>query len=102
MAEYSTQIIQYQSLVSTALPSSSESEIYINTNISGREVDRGALYDPFFGADNAYSYTQYFKMRGYSSSLNAYETWTSDNFANLNPPSGNALTDIVIVAVWFA
>ena len=70
--------------------------------LDDRVIDKGILLDVFIGSDNAYSYTQYFKMRGYYAAGGAYETWTSANLPNLNPPSGHTLTDIVIVAVWFA
>lgn len=67
------------------------------------EYDKGALVNTITGVDNsAYSYTQYYKMRGFFPGTSSYETWTSANLPNLNPPSGNTLTDIVIVAVWIA
>lgn len=102
---YNTQSIIYEDLKTYARPNN-ETDGYFSIQLvkimDDRVIDKGILLDVFIGSDNAYSYTQYFKMRGYYAAGGAYETWTSANLPNLNPPSGHTLTDIVIVAVWFA
>jgi len=125
MAEYISQQLMYQDGISIANQSNSysgtqifESQIQeIDKGLLAKgqvnelydiyytfiEYDKGNLINTITGIDTAaYSYTQYFKMRGFYTTDSSYETWTSANLPNLNPPSGNALTDIVIVAVWFA
>ena len=104
---YNTQRIIYENEFSKALLynaidgySYSISQFY--PTVSDRLIDRGNILDIFSSDDNLYNYTQYFKLRGYHLESNSYETWTTANLPNFNPPSGNVLTDIVIVSVWFA
>lgn len=102
---YNTQSSVYQDLFSLAKLHNlmdGYAPIQSNVLVENRIVDMGNLLDVFIGSDNAYSYTQYFKLRGFNAGTNEYETWTSANLPNLNPPSGNSLTDIVIVEFWFA
>ncbi len=103
---YNTHKMLYENLISYATINNSAdgySSVQSIVDVIGNATtDKGTLLDVFIGSDNAYSYTQYFKMRGYYATGNVYETWTSANLPNLNPPSGHTLSDIVIVAVWFA
>ena len=102
MPEFISQQFLYQDLASSANYDSEYKPIqllFVSTNI---EVDKGTFVITFNNNVDVYNYTQYFKMRGFNTISEQYEIWTSANFSNLNPPSGNPLTDIVIVSVWFA
>ena len=44
----------------------------------------------------------YYKMRGYYSISSNHETWISVGIADTNPPSGNPLSNIIVVQSWIA
>jgi len=45
-------------------------------------------------------FNTYFKMEGYNPITQQYENWHSMGTALMNPPSGNALTNISVIATW--
>lgn len=42
----------------------------------------------------------YYKIQGYNSTTQKYEVWHSMGAPLMNPPSGNALTNVAVVATW--
>lgn len=45
-------------------------------------------------------FNTYFKMQGFNTATQQYENWHSMGTALMNPPSGNALTNVSVIATW--
>lgn len=42
----------------------------------------------------------YYRMRAWNTVTLSYEIWTSMTYPNLNPPSGDPVTEITIIGIW--